>query len=574
MPRPSSLLKELEGRRSFYGGGIAGRRIDILRRLGTAHLANARQVLRLHESLVFLRAYPDNAEVLVQVEAMLHDFSERADLIEHRDALADSGVAGTDIYYRFYWVTARWLARHWPERLTIDWGEFDNRDQLVALLDLLLPYAENVALDMVDRAPKAWLEALGRDGETDATFLIHRFETLDGGETVRERLYEQLDVPIRLVPGSGDSGGSDGFDGSAGQPTPSRTHAKHPVTRVVYPRRPLDGRRPDLRRQIPRLRPRVRKAWLPEAVALIDRTREAMVTRSRDLDAFAQADENDVRVVRFGGGLEFALMGCKPDQRLLLETRYGLLTLKNGVPIGYALITTLFGSSEIAYNVFDTFRGAEAAPIFARLLAIARHLFGADVFAIDPYQLGHGNSEGLRSGAWWFYYKLGFRPHDPHVKSLVAEERRRLRADRSHRSSAGTLSELSSEYMFFYMLRPRKDVIGRIAFGNVGLRISAYLGERFGWDRERGIRTCAREAARILGLDSLRGFSADERKWWERWSPLVRILPGVDDWSAANKRRLVDVVRAKAARREADFVERFDRHTPLRAAILELAARG
>ena len=46
-------------------------------------------------------------------------------------------------------------------------------------------------------------------------------------------------------------------------------------------------------------------------------------------------------------------------------------------------------------------------------VGLLRALFGCDSFAIDPYQLGHHNAEGLSSGAWWFYYKLGFRPIDP-----------------------------------------------------------------------------------------------------------------------------------------------------------------
>ena len=36
-----------------------------------------------------------------------------------------------------------------------------------------------------------------------------------------------------------------------------------------------------------------------------------------------------------------------------------VLTLKNGVPIGYVLISAINASSEIAYNVFETWRGGE-----------------------------------------------------------------------------------------------------------------------------------------------------------------------------------------------------------------------
>ena len=49
-------------------------------------------------------------------------------------------------------------------------------------------------------------------------------------------------------------------------------------------------------------------------------------------------------------------------------------------------------------------------------------------------------------------------------------------------------------------------------------------------------------------------------------------LPGVTRWSGANKRGLVDVINAKGSRRESDFVAQFDKHRPLRKALIKLGA--
>ncbi|HKY61094.1 MAG TPA: hypothetical protein VJP59_08795, partial [Gemmatimonadota bacterium] len=231
----------------------------------------------------------------------------------------------------------------------------------------------------------------------------------------------------------------------------------------------------------------------------------------------------------------------------------------------------LFGSCELAYNVFETFRGAETAMIYGRFVAAVSRLFGTDSFTVDPYQLGSKNQEGLRSGAWWFYYKLGFRPRNADIRDLVRKELTRIERDPSHRSSASTLRRLASDNLFFSLGRPRADVLGRIHLGNVGVRISRYMAERFGAERERGIRTCSREAGQLLGIEDVRGLPVGERTAWERWSPLVLLLPGVESWSRAERRGLAAVVRAKGGRRESDFVRRFDRHAKLRRAILELA---
>jgi hypothetical protein len=298
---------------------------------------------------------------------------------------------------------------------------------------------------------------------------------------------------------------------------------------------------------------------------------EAMITRSRDLDAFSYGDKNDVRLVDCGQGLQFACIGQIPERRLMLESVYGFLTIKNGVPIGYVLTSSLFSSSEIAYNVFESFRGAEAAQIFGRVLAMARHIFGAEALFVPPFQLGHDNTEGLKSGAWWFYYKLGFRPEDPEVRRLLRSELRLMRANPRHRSSTATLQKLSSEPLFLYPNGPKRDVLVKIPLGELGLRISRLLADRFGADREKAIRSLSREAAQLLGVRTQRGWTAGERLAWERWSPLIVMLPGISRWKPQEKRALVKVVRAKGGRRESDYVRLFDKHKRLRRAILKLA---
>jgi hypothetical protein len=63
----------------------------------------------------------------------------------------------------------------------------------------------------------------------------------------------------------------------------------------------------------------------------------------------------------------------------------------------------------------------------SRASAPLRHVFGTTSFSIDPYQLGKGNDEGLESGAWWFYAKLGFRPRDAATLRLAGDEQARVR---------------------------------------------------------------------------------------------------------------------------------------------------
>ena len=556
---PVVWLRALESIRQTYGAAAEQRKLALLRALERARLRSPRAVHRLHEALCFLRAYPDGPALLAQVERMLDSFAQRADLRTHAEALQDSGIAGTPIVYSFFTSTAQWLAERWPDRLTVEWRDVEKADLLERALHLLVLDAEVPAIDEWSFPLEEWIDRLKGPTETAASFLIRRLGALNATAEIRQLLFEEIGLSIRLAPGPD---------------TPSRTHARLPVRRIHWQRAPLSGARPDLCTDVQRPPRSVRPVSRAEGQRLIDRAREAMVTRSRDLDVFAYGDAADVRLVDCGDGLAFAVIGAIPERRLLLEAVYGFLTLKNGVPVGYVLNSALYGSAEIAYNVFDTYRGAEAAPIYGRVLATVRHLFGADTFTIYPYQLGgQGNDEGLASGAWWFYQKLGFRARDAEVLALMNDELARIRRSPKHRSSLATLRVLGEQNVYLHCARRREDVIGILPLANIGLAVAARMARRFGADRERARATSLREAAARLGVRAFRERTAGERLAWDRWAPLVAILPGVERWSVSEKRALVEVIRAKGGRRESEFVRRFDAHAPLRRAIRQLARR-
>lgn len=552
----TSLLNELDRRKNDYGAEARRRKLTLLRMLAQRRLGRASDVLRLHEALCFLRAYPDDAELLEQVVAMLSGFAVRSDLRQHRAALVNSGIAGTAIHFPFFEATAQWLAERWGGSLAIDWDDFQQQEKLEALLPRLALYCETPGLDEFAFDVRAWIDRMKAAEETDAAFFLRRLAQLPLSSFERESLFEALDLPLVLSPTA---------------QTPCRTREFHRCGPTVFQARPLSRSRPSVAAEAARPPKAIRAATPREGGQLIDLARSAMATRSRDLDAFAYADRRDVRLVDCDGGLGVALIGVLPERRFLLETLYGFLMLKNGVPVGYGTYSGLFGSAEVAYTVFDTFRSGEAAAMYGRVLAIGRHVFGFDAFMIDPYQLGHENDDAIASGAWWFYQKLGYRPREAGLLRLMRREERRMKARPKHRSSAATLRTLSASNVYLYLGRTRDDVIGLLPLGNIGLCITDSLAKRFGHDRRRAETTCARDAATRLGLRSLRGLSAGERLAWNRWGPLVLILPGLNRWPREDRRALASIIRAKGGQRETEYLARFDRHRRLRKAIAKLA---
>ena len=544
------ILSALERSRDHYGAGSAEAKLALLRRLERAELRSARAVSRLHEVLCFLRAYPDDARLLAQVERMLARFAGRADLKRQREALTDTGIAGTAIRYRFFWSTLRWLARRWPDRIEIDRSETEVADKLSMALPLLVTWAEAAALKELDPPAFAAIDRLRARGEGDAAFFARRIAAMPGDAFTREAFHDAIEPTYELKPGAD---------------TPSRTRAKHAAAPMAYQREPLRRARPDLREELGRIYRAVRLASAREGEQLIELARSAMVTRSRDLDAFAYGNARDVRLVDDGGGLGFVLIGVMPERRALVPATCGYLILHNGVPIGYGEAFVTGRSATMTFNIFATFRGGEAAYTFARTLAMVRHMFGAESFSLDQYQLGKCNDEAIASGAWWFYYKLGFRPLTADARRLMRKELARMRADPAHRSHASTLRALAESHLVFDFDRSRAASLPPVA--ELGLRIGDGLA-RAGSARELVLAQCINTTMKLTGVRSLRGFSAGERLAWERWSPLVVLaLPGVSRWSLSDKRALARVIRAKGGRDESEFIARFAAHPKLERAL-------
>jgi len=546
-------LAALDQAKDTYGPECAEAKLVLLRRLERTRLGSARRVARLHEVLGFLRAYPDDARVLEQVERMLARFPRRADLRQHRTSLADTGLAGTTVRYRFFWPTALWLAQRWPDQLRLDRHDADAEAKIGAALPLLAPWIDAVALRESARSGFVALDRLRGRSETDAACFIRCIEAMPGDTFTREAFHDAIDATytLGLRPGM-----------------PSRTEAKDWTTPVVFQRGPLRHHRPDLRKELCRPPRAVRVLTVARGRRLVELARGAMVTRARDLDAFAYGDPRDVRVVEDDdGGLRFVAIGMAPERRALLPAIYGVLTLRNGVPIGYAQVDALGRSAAISFNTFETYRGGEAAFVFARVLAMARHLFGAESFSIEPYQLGQGNAEGIASGAWWFYYKLGFRPRARVARQLVRRELARQRATPHHRSSAETLRKLAEWHLFFELDASCRRGLPPTAA--LGWQVARTLAARAGAGPGHALRQSEREAMRLCGLRSLAGFTRGERLAWRRWSPLVIALPGVSRWSPADRRALVSIVRAKGGIRESDFATQFIAHPRLGPELLE-----
>ena len=254
----------------------------------------------------------------------------------------------------------------------------------------------------------------------------------------------------------------------------------------------------------------------------------------------------------------------------------GFLIVSNGVPVGYGGSSALYRQANTGINIFDEFRGSEAAWLWVQVMRTFRELTGCNRFVANPYQFGAENNEALRSGAFWFYYRLGFRPVDGDVRKLAADEYKRIARDKTYRTPLATLRELAACDMHLKLPGAKqRDFFDEswLEFG--ALLVTQTLVATGGKPRRKALDQLAHELATILGVESMSDWTREERKWFVRWGPIVMALRPAE-WPARDRNQLLRLVRAKGGMLEREFAlafgqaERF--FTELRKACKSIAS--
>lgn len=559
----TSLLAELDELKRRFGSST-GQLEQKLRALNGCEIDDPDELIRFHEALLFFRAYPPNTAILYQVEQILKTFEQRVfrlraadEDLSPLDDVEVSGIAGTTVTSNFSYDLVSWLVRKYPTQVSIDWDWFEEEERFGATMRRFLPLLEDDAMVEAHVPYREWLSAAtGRRNEL--VWLMKAFESLEMSDKAKAELYDSLKLHVIWK-----------FSRRA-----SRTEMKHSGQALFYHDRPLIQRRDiSLAKELDSPPLPVQRISRSAGERILDMARETSAVRYRELHGFTYGDPKRVLQVDFGRGTEAFVMGVPPEHRLPLRAYHAALILKNGVPVAYFEGLSIFERMESGFNLYYTFRDGETAWLYARILRLMRQLLGVTVFSIDPYQVGHENEEGIESGAFWFYRKLGFRPVRPELMKLTLSEERKLKADPRRRSSGQTLRRLAAGHMLFETpngIRPAyPGPWDRFEVRNVGLAVQRNMAREFKSDAEK-MRTSAVEFVR-------NALKLRTKRWGEAGlcaldslALVLAIIPGVDQWSPGEKQLAARIILAKASREEALYLRLMQKHDPLRAGILRL----
>jgi len=200
-----------------------------------------------------------------------------------------------------------------------------------------------------------------------------------------------------------------------------------------------------------------------------------------------------------------------------------------------------------------------------------RQLLGVTVISIDPYQVGHENEEGIESGAFWFYRKLGFRPVRPELMKLAQAEERRVGNDPTYRTSARTLRKLAAGHMLFELPGASTGKWDRFEVRHMGLAVQRRMARDFNSNPEEMRGHSLQFVRRVLKIRNDR-WTDGEREALQNLSLVLAMIPEIEKWSLAEKGMVVRIIRAKGRGDEGEYLKLMQQHLKLRDALIRLAS--
>ncbi len=569
-------LTQLEAFRYRFGPGESARVAKLLSRLDAERFADPALLIRFHEALLFLRAFPQGPAVVRVTERIINSFHKKVEVLREGGADMDdfdtfevSGIAGTQMEDTLSFDVASWLIHNEPGR------------ELGTTGPRFIPLLGDDAYVEADTPWRRWLEAAAGKKRAPA-WLISRFEQLPATPQQKAELYELLRVPLRW---------------SLENSVISRTRNWKPLRSVFYRSifyhtTPLISRsQVSLADELAKRPPKLTKLSRNQGEQVMEMIREVMLVRYRELYGTTLGDpasvvRADLGTHEAGRGVTIYLWSLPPARRLPLRAYVAGLTLKNGVPINYIEAIGLCEWMEVGFNTFYTFRGGEAGWIYAQVLRCLCHRMGTTCVSVYPYQLGHENEEAIESGAFWFYRKLGFRPGRFDLQKLAEREEQKIAADKNHRTPARTLKRLAAGHVFYDVQRnelPGSELLqkeagawDRFSTRNIGLQVNRRMARDFGGDAVRMREHSRRALERILfpkgGNFSTSSWTPLEKAAFENFALVLAEVPELRAWTREEKEDLVRIIRAKAKPDEMIYLHFTQRHGRLRKALLTLGS--
>lgn len=473
MPLPRSFVTAVAALRNvahrFDAASVVqhGALLSVTRKMA---LHASASLLAYYECLLFMRANPATPQILAKVDAELRRI--QAYLWKRRGRqtaiLRNSGLPFTETVMSFSHDCTRWLLQHADCRVALE--EYaDATLDLNTVLRLTLPLLERPHTT-AELSNAELCAELGITEPRTVHSLVAELGRFDEQPFVKDHLFDALGVYVRVTP-------------TAGRFSTAGNRLRMPRTFFHgAPSPPFDPSEL-MNRALPRRR-RLGRSERDDVVTVI---RNAMALTSRETDPATYCDARSLRLFDLERGISVAIFGMTADRQLGLESYVGFTAFKNGTPAAYGGAWVLGQRAEFGMNIFEPYRGGESGYLMCQLLRVYRETFDLSHVEVDAHQFGLDNPDGIDSGAFWFYYKYGFRPVDRALASLARKEKTRLGTRRGLRTPKSMLRTFTGSNVALQFAHGTPPVLATIRD-----RVTRMVRREFQGDRVLAEHECTR----------------------------------------------------------------------------------
>lgn len=461
-----------------------------------------------HDALLFLLAFPADKESVELAKSELvrvADFSQQKKGFHWQYSLTGSAIPGTEIKCQFSRILLRWLLESCPSAIQPA-ESAASAAEVKDFFQVMLPGIEFKRSTSGDL--HLWKRIRDLSGHYFNREAVKWLVELTAQQPIPELLKDQLFDGLKVFTSwklTREGLNRSFLKGAAGRWAYYTTGKKFQLSSLI--RKPFKNTLPD-----------------PEEKAgLISTARASLAFYCRETDPFTYAAINETNCFDMGDGYRIALYGMTQDRRLSLDSYIGFLAFKNGLPVAYGGGWIFGHRCKIGVNIYPPFRGADSAFLFTQVLRVYYQQYRVHYFLVKPYQFGRGNPEGIKSGAFWFYYKLGFRPATPTIEALATAEWKNISAGKGYRSSTAVLKKLTEAPLLLVL---NKVSLSDPRAAELSERVSGMIRDQYTGNRLLAIGQAARQWKK-MGGSALPTFKEVAPGAWEDWLLLYSLLAGL-----------------------------------------------
>ncbi len=442
-------------------------------------MKSKKEIISCHNTLLFRLGYPKNESDYFQAQREMNSLCDeiRKASSGKKEKLTGSGLAFTETQGSYSFSLIKWLIELFPKEISLhslDEAGVHPKE----IFKHVLPEMEFELLSDEKLKALKWLEkASGTKNKGEILkWIIRHLDKISATELIRDQLFESLQLYTNILPKEIT------FSKSFGN---IELHKNFYHTEGIL-------KKFDERALISKKLPSPKKLSQSEKTKIIEASRVALCLLNRETDPITYCNEDGLLFYELEHGLSIALFSMLPTYRLPLESYIGFMMFKNGFPMAYG------GGWLFGKRIFESFRGGESAFVFAQLLRTYKNAFGATYFEVEPYQFGKDNPEGLQSGAFWFYYRFGFRPINNELKELALAESEKIKNTKGYRTPITILKQFTGSNVAVNF-DPESKIYDPT-------RISKYITqqiiEKFNGDRVDAQKWAAQKLKKDLGVTS------------------------------------------------------------------------